>query len=436
MPLYKCNHPPYGKDLPGQVPTGRYSNGKIGVDFMASNLGLKEDLLPSYLDPKLTDHDLLTGVSFASGGCGLDDLTLQLTQVYSMQDQLEYFDEAVERIKTSVGEKNGSEIVENALFVVGVGTNDLILNVYDFPLTQRKSQFTSTDQYFDFLLQKLGSFIQVDRVSEFAKGQEEKLVKFVSVAEKLAQELSAPNENLESFIAGLKKEVDSTIAEKSVERQKRPRNESSAEDEMMRPMGVQLVQELDCKGRQSPIASPMGDFNLELLQKFRKFKTEKFSEQDRIREDQENKFKNYISVSEEVSEYLHSSIWELKTQVKDLKKELVSLRHAILFWAMKDDQSKVYQKRLLEEEQKVEVAAKDEEIMECRKLLMEEKQKNKELSDENERLKQLQEKLISSRLKNTKDAQLCITTTGGHVSRETTKHTKRSGGRKINIPRA
>nr|XP_004308950.2 PREDICTED: GDSL esterase/lipase At2g40250 isoform X2 [Fragaria vesca subsp. vesca] len=160
MPLYKCNHPPYGKDLPGQVPTGRYSNGKIGVDFMASNLGLKEDLLPSYLDPKLTDHDLLTGVSFASGGCGLDDLTLQLTQVYSMQDQLEYFDEAVERIKTSVGEKNGSEIVENALFVVGVGTNDLILNVYDFPLTQRKSQFTSTDQYFDFLLQKLGSFIQ------------------------------------------------------------------------------------------------------------------------------------------------------------------------------------------------------------------------------------------------------------------------------------
>ncbi|XP_004307675.1 PREDICTED: golgin subfamily A member 6-like protein 1 [Fragaria vesca subsp. vesca] len=197
----------------------------------------------------------------------------------------------------------------------------------------------------------------------------------------------------------------------------------------------------------------MGDFNLELLQKFRKFKTEKFSEQDRIREDQENKFKNYISVSEEVSEYLHSSIWELKTQVKDLKKELVSLR------ATKDDQSKVYQKRLLEEEQKVEVlklrlkiekertrsqaneidslrAAKDEEIMECRKLLMEEKQKNKELSDENERLKQLQEKLISSRLKNTKDAQLCITTTGGHVSRETTKHTKRSGGRKINIPRA
>ncbi|PRQ59489.1 hypothetical protein RchiOBHm_Chr1g0370751 [Rosa chinensis] len=68
--------------------------------------------------------------------------------------------------------------------------------------------------------------------------------------------------------------------------------------------------------------------------------------------------------------------------------------------------------------------------MEYRKLLMEEKQKNKELSDEVERLQQLQEELISSRLKDTKDAQLCITTAGGHVSRETTKHTKRTGGEK------
>ncbi|KAM5556727.1 GDSL esterase/lipase [Rosa sericea] len=159
MPFVRCDHPPYGKDLPGHVPTGRYSNGKIATDFMASNLGLK-DLLPAYLDPKLTDHDLLTGVSFASGLCGLDDLTLELGRVYSMGDQLEYFDEAVGRIKASVGEKNGSDIVENALFVISVGTNDLMVNVYEFPLTERKTQFTSTDQYSDFLLQILGSFIQ------------------------------------------------------------------------------------------------------------------------------------------------------------------------------------------------------------------------------------------------------------------------------------
>ncbi|XP_061999530.1 GDSL esterase/lipase At2g40250-like [Rosa rugosa] len=159
LPFVRCDHPPYGRDLPDHVPTGRYSNGKIATDFMASNLGLK-DLLPAYLDPKLTDYDLLTGVSFASGTCGLDDLTLELSHVYSMGDQLEYFDEAVVRMKISVGEKKGREIVENALFVVSVGTNDLMLNVYEFPLTERKTQFTSTDQYSDFLLQRLGSFIQ------------------------------------------------------------------------------------------------------------------------------------------------------------------------------------------------------------------------------------------------------------------------------------
>ncbi|XP_050387171.1 uncharacterized protein LOC126803406 [Argentina anserina] len=93
----------------------------------------------------------------------------------------------------------------------------------------------------------------------------------------------------------------------------------------------------------------MEDFNVELLYKFRQLKTEKFSEQDRVMEDQENKFKKYVSVSEEVSDYLHSSIWELKTQVNDLRRELVSLR------ATKDDQTTEYQKQLLEEAHNVEV---------------------------------------------------------------------------------
>jgi hypothetical protein len=35
-------------------------------------------LLPAYLDPNLQLQDLLTGVSFASGGAGYDPLTSQL----------------------------------------------------------------------------------------------------------------------------------------------------------------------------------------------------------------------------------------------------------------------------------------------------------------------------------------------------------------------
>ncbi|XXG82248.1 hypothetical protein AAC387_Pa10g0236 [Persea americana] len=71
---FRGDHSPYGHDFPGQVATGRFSNGKLMTDFLVSSLGIK-DLLPAYLDPSITDHDLLTGVSFASAGSGFDVLT-------------------------------------------------------------------------------------------------------------------------------------------------------------------------------------------------------------------------------------------------------------------------------------------------------------------------------------------------------------------------
>ncbi|RDX75169.1 GDSL esterase/lipase, partial [Mucuna pruriens] len=46
----------YGKDFPGHLPTGRFSNGKLVVDFFASILNLK-DTVPPYLDPNLSDKE-------------------------------------------------------------------------------------------------------------------------------------------------------------------------------------------------------------------------------------------------------------------------------------------------------------------------------------------------------------------------------------------
>lgn len=45
--------------------------------FAASKLGIKE-LLPAYLSTNLSNQDLLTGISFASGGAGFDPITSQL----------------------------------------------------------------------------------------------------------------------------------------------------------------------------------------------------------------------------------------------------------------------------------------------------------------------------------------------------------------------
>lgn len=44
----------------------------------ASYIGLKE-FVPPYLDPILSLEELMTGVSFASGGSGLDPLTAQIS---------------------------------------------------------------------------------------------------------------------------------------------------------------------------------------------------------------------------------------------------------------------------------------------------------------------------------------------------------------------
>ncbi|KAK8944516.1 GDSL esterase/lipase EXL3 [Platanthera zijinensis] len=81
--LAKGNFPPYGRDFIGHVPTGRFSNGKIPGDLIASSLGVKETV-PAYVGQNLGDEDLLTGVSFASGASGYDPMTPILTKLHQM----------------------------------------------------------------------------------------------------------------------------------------------------------------------------------------------------------------------------------------------------------------------------------------------------------------------------------------------------------------
>ncbi|KAJ1401173.1 SGNH hydrolase superfamily [Sesbania bispinosa] len=155
--LFRGDHYPYGRDFPNHIPTGRFSNGKISTDYLTHMLGIK-DLLPAYLDPHLTDKDLLTGVSFGSGGSGLDESTVALARVMDLNTQFRLFEEAMMRIKRTVGDEKANEIIKNAVFVISTGTNDMLYNAYLLPA--RMSRFGSVSSYQDFLLQNLQSFIQ------------------------------------------------------------------------------------------------------------------------------------------------------------------------------------------------------------------------------------------------------------------------------------
>lgn len=156
--MARSDHPPYGRDMDeGHVATGRFSNGKLITDFLVSKLGLM-DLLPAYLDPMINNHDLLTGVSFASAGSGFDDLTAEISNVITMEKQIEYFGQCKDRISESVGVEEAERIVNDAVFFISAGTNDLLYNYYDLPT--RKADYTISG-YQDFLLQQLQSLIEV-----------------------------------------------------------------------------------------------------------------------------------------------------------------------------------------------------------------------------------------------------------------------------------
>ncbi|XP_045832140.1 GDSL esterase/lipase At2g30310-like [Trifolium pratense] len=154
--LAKGNHLPYGRDFPNHVPTGRFSNGKLAIDFLASTMNLK-DTVPPFLDPNLSNEELLTGVSFASGGSGFDDLTIALSGAISISKQIEYLKNYVTKVKSIVGEKEAKNRLGNALVIISAGTNDFLFNFYDIPT--RRLEFNISG-YQDYIQSKLQIFIE------------------------------------------------------------------------------------------------------------------------------------------------------------------------------------------------------------------------------------------------------------------------------------
>ncbi|XP_027347796.1 GDSL esterase/lipase EXL3-like [Abrus precatorius] len=155
--LIKCNFPPYGRDFAGgNHPTGRFSNGLVPSDIIAAKFGVKK-LLPAYLDPNLKLQDLLTGVSFASGGAGYDPLTAELVSVKSLKDQLDMFMEYIKKINEGVGRNRTALIVSKSIYIVCLGSDD-IANTY--ALTPfRRAQY-DIPSYTDLMASEASNFLQ------------------------------------------------------------------------------------------------------------------------------------------------------------------------------------------------------------------------------------------------------------------------------------
>ncbi|KAL6003036.1 hypothetical protein ACLOJK_023258 [Asimina triloba] len=158
--VVKANFPPYGVSFPNHLPTGRFSDGRLVPDFLASALGIRE-LVPPFLNPSLSDKDLRTGVSFASAGSNFDSLTTAVSGVIPVADQPGLFKQYVEMLKASVGEEKANKIISESLIVISAGTNDFVLNWYDLPSSRRLQFFNDIGLYQNFILEKLGDLIKV-----------------------------------------------------------------------------------------------------------------------------------------------------------------------------------------------------------------------------------------------------------------------------------
>ncbi|KAI4357956.1 hypothetical protein L6164_001868 [Bauhinia variegata] len=113
---------PYGIDFGGK-PTGRSTNGKTVVDYIAILLGLP--FVPPYLG--LTDHQrdiIKTGINYATEGSGI--LPETCTSCFTLDNQIEAFNRTVENnlSKMFKNQAQSKTHLSRSLFVVNVGVHD------------------------------------------------------------------------------------------------------------------------------------------------------------------------------------------------------------------------------------------------------------------------------------------------------------------------
>ncbi|GJW53459.1 GDSL esterase/lipase [Tanacetum coccineum] len=125
--LARSDFPFYGIDYTDAKPTGRFTNGRTIGDIISEKLGIPSP--PPYLSLNPYDDAILKGVNYASGGAGiLNDTGLYFIQRMSFDDQIDYFENTTKVIKAKIGEQAGSSLLNEAVYFIGMGSNDYINN--------------------------------------------------------------------------------------------------------------------------------------------------------------------------------------------------------------------------------------------------------------------------------------------------------------------
>ncbi|OIT03466.1 PREDICTED: GDSL esterase/lipase At2g04570-like [Nicotiana attenuata] len=155
--LLKSNFEPYGRDFYDKRPTGRFCNGRIPPDFISEGFGLRA-FVPAYLDPMYKISDFAGGVCFASAGTGYDNATSDVLNVLPLWKEVENYKDYQKKLEAYAGTRKAKYIIEESLYLISMGTNDILENYYSMQ-SKRASQYT-IEQFQVFLLQLAEKFVK------------------------------------------------------------------------------------------------------------------------------------------------------------------------------------------------------------------------------------------------------------------------------------
>ncbi|KAL3723511.1 hypothetical protein ACJRO7_035656 [Eucalyptus globulus] len=123
---FKANFYPYGETF-FHYPTGRPSNGRLTVDFIAEYAKLP--FIPPYV--RLQEHGFMGGANFAGGGAGALVDTFQ-GLVLNLHMQLKQMEELEKIWRKELGNEKAKTISEGVYFIC-IGSNDYVARVADNP---------------------------------------------------------------------------------------------------------------------------------------------------------------------------------------------------------------------------------------------------------------------------------------------------------------
>ncbi|KAJ9168100.1 hypothetical protein P3X46_019667 [Hevea brasiliensis] len=120
IPENQADVKPYGQNGFFEGPTGRFSDGRVIVDYIADYANLP--LIPPFLQPS-ADHT--HGANFASAGGGVLPETNQ-GLVIDLPTQLKNFEEVQKSLTEKLGEAQATELISEAVYFISIGSNDYL----------------------------------------------------------------------------------------------------------------------------------------------------------------------------------------------------------------------------------------------------------------------------------------------------------------------